>query len=103
MPFVSVQHTSSNRLLLSNQDKGCTPSVAHSLALPLGPALHNLCISFARVRIHSAGLDLRSSFERASSKIRDDVTVNLKSYRLVGEDLNGHWTGITSIFLYLIP
>ena len=40
--FVSVPHTSSNRLLLSNQDKGCTPSVAHSLALPLGPALLNL-------------------------------------------------------------
>ena len=39
MPFVSVPHTSPNRLLLSNQDKGCTPSVAHSLALPLGPAL----------------------------------------------------------------
>ena len=34
--------TFSNQLLLSNQDKGCTPSVAHLLALPLGPALHNL-------------------------------------------------------------
>ena len=44
VPFVSVPHTSSNRLLLSNQDKGCTPSVAHSLALPLGPALLNLWI-----------------------------------------------------------
>ena len=32
--------TFSSRLLLSNQDKGCTPSVAHSL--PLGPALLNL-------------------------------------------------------------
>ena len=42
VPFVSVPHTSSNRLLLSNQDKGCTPSVAHSLALPLGRALLNL-------------------------------------------------------------
>ena len=42
VPFVSVPHTSSNRLLLSNQDKGCTPSVAHSLPLPLGPALLNL-------------------------------------------------------------
>ena len=42
VPFVSVPHTSSNRLLLSNQDKGCTPSVAHSLALPLGPTLLNL-------------------------------------------------------------
>ena len=44
VPFVSVLHTSSNRLLLSNQDKGCTPSVAHSLPLPLGPALLNLWI-----------------------------------------------------------
>ena len=39
---LSVSHTSSNRLLLINQDKGCTHSVAHALALPLGPALHNL-------------------------------------------------------------
>ena len=29
--------TFSSRLLLSNQDKGCTPSVAHSLPLPLPP------------------------------------------------------------------
>ena len=42
VPFVSVLHTSSNRLLLSNQNKACTPSVAHSLPLPLGPALLNL-------------------------------------------------------------
>ena len=49
VPFVSVPHTSSNRLLLSNQDKGCTPSVAHSLALPLGPALLNLWIVFRGV------------------------------------------------------
>ena len=28
--------TFSSRLLLSNQDKGCTPSVAHSLPLPPG-------------------------------------------------------------------
>ena len=34
--------TFSSRLLLSNQDRGCTPSGAHSLALPLGPALLNL-------------------------------------------------------------
>ena len=42
VPFVSMPHTSSNWLLLSNQDKGCKPSVVHSLALPLGPALLNL-------------------------------------------------------------
>ena len=43
-----MQHkgTFSSRLLLSNQDKGCTPSVAHSLPLPLGPALLNLSIAF---------------------------------------------------------
>ena len=45
VPVVNVPHTSSNRLLLSNQDKGCTPSVAHSLPLPLGPALLNLSSS----------------------------------------------------------
>ena len=38
--------TFSSRLLLSNQDKGCTPSVAHSLPLPLGPALLNLSIVY---------------------------------------------------------
>ena len=32
----------SSRLLLSNQEKGCTPSVVLPIALPLGPALHNL-------------------------------------------------------------
>ena len=42
VPFASVLHPSSNRLLLSNQYKGCTPSVDHSLPLPLGPALLNL-------------------------------------------------------------
>ena len=36
--------TFSSRLLLSNQVKGCSPSVAHSLPLPLGPALLNLSI-----------------------------------------------------------
>ena len=46
VPFVFVLHTSSNRLLLSNQDKGCTPSVAHFLPLPLGPALLNLWITY---------------------------------------------------------
>ena len=41
--------TFSSRLLLSNQDKGCTPSVAYSLPLPLGPALLNLSYIYARV------------------------------------------------------
>ena len=49
VPVVSVPHTSSNRLLLSNQDKGCTPSVAHSLPLPLGPALLNLSTLSMRI------------------------------------------------------
>ena len=46
--------TFSSRLLLSNQDKVCTPSVVHSLPLPLGPALLNLwnmccaCIALTR-------------------------------------------------------
>ena len=52
VPFVTVPHTSSNWLLLSNQDKGCTPSVAHSLPLPLGPALLNLW-NVVGVRKHS--------------------------------------------------
>ena len=51
VPVVSVPHTSSNRLLLSNQDKGCTPSVAHSL--PLGPALLNLSINCPFVLSHA--------------------------------------------------
>ena len=46
--FVSMLRTSSNQLLLSNQDKGCTPSVVHPLALPLGPALHNVSNVFSK-------------------------------------------------------
>ena len=38
--------TFSSRLLLSNQDKGCTPSVAHSLPLPLPlpPSFCSTCL-----------------------------------------------------------
>ena len=32
----------SYQLLLGNQDKGSTPSLAQCLALPYGPSLHNL-------------------------------------------------------------
>ena len=35
--------TFSSRLLLSNQDKECTPSVAHSLPLPLPPGFCSTC------------------------------------------------------------
>ena len=35
--------TFSSRLLLSNQDKGCTPGVAHSLPLPLPPGFCSIC------------------------------------------------------------
>ena len=42
--------TFSSRLLLSNQVKGCSPSVAHSLPLPLGPALLNLSNMFSSVQ-----------------------------------------------------
>ena len=59
VPFVSVPHTSSYLLLLSNQDKGCTPSVAHSLPLPLGPALLNLWSVLVHVATWSHGLWLR--------------------------------------------
>ena len=65
VPFVSVPHTSSNRLLLSNQDKGCTPSVAHSLALPLGPALLNLWTEMWDLNIINSNFlwDFLSSFQ----------------------------------------
>ena len=36
--------TFSSRLLLSNQDKGCTLSVAHSLPLPLPPGFCSTCL-----------------------------------------------------------
>ena len=38
-----TKDTFSSRLLLSNQDKGCTPSVAHSLPLPLPPGFCSTC------------------------------------------------------------
>ena len=46
--------TFSSRLLLSNQVKGCSPSVAHSLPLPLGPALLNL--SSLSLLVHGVGV-----------------------------------------------
>ena len=50
--------TFSSRLLLSNQDKGCTPSVAHSLPLPLGPALLNPSSNFMQMQLTVAGIVL---------------------------------------------
>ena len=44
--------TFSSRLLLSNQDKGCTPSVVLPLALPLGPALHNLSTNVMQLLLY---------------------------------------------------
>ena len=38
--------TFSSRLLQSNQDKGCTPSVAHSLPLPLPPSFCSTCLIY---------------------------------------------------------
>ena len=43
--------TSPNHLLLSNQDKGSTPSLAHSLALPHDPGLLNVSIEQRRKHI----------------------------------------------------
>ena len=40
--FASLPHTSSNRLLLSNQDKRINPSLTDPLALPHGPGLSNV-------------------------------------------------------------
>ena len=38
-----IKGTFSSRLLLSNQDKGCTPSVAHSLPHPLPSGFCSTC------------------------------------------------------------
>ena len=43
--------TFSSRFLLSNQDKGCTPSVAHSLPLPLPPIFCSTCQLSLRLRV----------------------------------------------------
>ena len=45
--------TFSSRLLLSNQDKGCTPSVAHSLPLPPGFCSTCLVISSSGARFYN--------------------------------------------------
>ena len=47
MHFVKLLHTSCNHSLLSDQDKGSTPSLAHSLALPHGSGLHNHTNTFS--------------------------------------------------------
>ena len=82
VPVVSVPHTSSNRLLLSNQDKGCTPSVAHSLPLPLGPALINLSIVFLTqvFLLFFSTLTLSSTFSNIS--IKSDYFWVVKSSKL---------------------
>ena len=77
VPFVSVPHTSSNRLLLSNQDKGCTPSVAHSLPLPLGPALLNLSI-YTRVYVHQHA-QVKQAFDDGYSKDHANFTTLTKT------------------------
>ena len=90
VPFVSVPHTSSNRLLLSNQGKGCTPSVAHSLALPLGPALLNLWTV-----VKESALRIRSTCIPTLLGEREDVCLE-----------HGYWSyegwskGLTIFFLF---
>ena len=51
--------TFSSRLLLSNQDKGCTPSVAHSLPLPLPPIFCSTCQLTATIALHSGQKETR--------------------------------------------
>ena len=93
MPFVSVLHTSSNRLLLSNQDKGCTPCAAHSLPLPLGPALLNLwtilrpqdTISFPRDTIlgpQDSRQVVQSGAKRKSKRMNNTIGVHPLSWLL---------------------
>ena len=66
--------TLSSRLLLSNQDKGCTPSVAHSLPLPLP-----LPPGFPQpVKWIYAQVLIKQIVKWA----RFDITANLKSYKL---------------------
>ena len=74
--------TFSSRLLLSNQDKGCTPSVAHSRPLPLGPALLNLSsISNIRlityIQIHTYTKYLIHHSQKAQGTYRSGKIINI--------------------------
>ena len=68
----------SSRLLLSNQDKGCTPSVAHSLPLPLPPGFCSTCQLYARARGQQKYTNTQT--QRLQNCI--DVIANLKSLGL---------------------
>ena len=69
--------TFSSRLLLSNQDKGCTPSVAHSLPLPLGPALLNLWNIIEHE--HSCVQHLSCKFESNDiTCVLEEISYNIK-------------------------
>ena len=47
--------TFSSRLLLSNQDKGSTPSVAHCLPLPLPPGVCSTSQSLHKIGVKEIG------------------------------------------------
>ena len=61
--------TFSSRLLLSNQDKGCTPSIAHSLPLPLPPGFCSTC-QHTIYQIHDVIDNLASLRGKHSTVIR---------------------------------
>ena len=77
-----------SRLLLSNQVKGCSPSVAHSLPLPLGPALLNLSIE----RGHILG-----SIGRKNNK---NVTLIYKKNKQKTKQKNGKEQAVARVFVH---
>ena len=98
-----TKSTFSSRLLLSNQDKGCTPSVAHSLPFPLPPGfllnlsnvlklkVHNLiCLCLGVYATYLDPGDARKTGLFQGQHCSEQETGNKKQFYVT--HLKGNWT-----------
>ena len=89
----------SNWLLLSNQDKGCTPSVAHSLPLPLPPGFCSTC----------QGVGLTPQWPNTNAAMLETFTFNVTFWYLlisylcfISEDTSTTHMAMTALTLLTI-
>ena len=91
--------TFSSRLLLSNQDKGCTPSVARSLPLPLPLGFCSTCQSCMRAWV---GLLLLGNNEKPhnSRLFSDDQSISLFVLILMHFHTDSEYSNKNLIFFF---
>ena len=86
--------TFSSRLLLSNQDKGCTPSVAHSLPLPLPPGVCSTCqISEYPRTLHKKWVQYTHRFSLIKVSFWNQIDFRIPFFFSINliETNNSHW------------